>query len=100
MTSNIKAILICLLAYIFFDVMSVHVRVLSARYSPQELSVYRNILGVLPSIALLAYTRELSFNLGDYRIRQWKLAFTRGLFIAVAQLLFYTVASSRLASAV
>ena len=94
MSSNVRAIFVCLLAYMCFDVMSVHVRVLSARYSPQELSVYRNILGVLPSVVLLAYTRELSFNFGDYKIKQWKLAFGRGLFVALAQLLFYTALAS------
>ena len=90
MSSNIRAILVCLVSYVCFDIMSVHVRLLSQTYSPQELSVYRNILGVLPSIALLAYARELSFRWQDYKITQWKLAFSRGLFVAVAQLLFYT----------
>ena len=90
MSTSVRAILICLLAYICFDIMSVHVRFLSERYSPQELSVYRNVLGVLPSIVLLAYSKELSLRISDYKIRQWKLAFTRGLFVALAQLLFYT----------
>ncbi|MDB9966496.1 DMT family transporter [bacterium] len=90
MTTNIRAILVCLLAYLCFDLMSVHVRILSASYSPQELSVYRNILGVLPSILLLMYTRELSFDIKDYKIKKWKLAFGRGLLVALAQLLFYT----------
>ncbi|MDO7655375.1 MAG: DMT family transporter, partial [Paracoccaceae bacterium] len=72
------------------DLMSVHVRILSASYSPQELSVYRNVLGVLPSILLLMYTRELSFDIKDYKIKKWKLAFGRGLLVALAQLLFYT----------
>ena len=90
MTTNIRAILVCLLAYLCFDLMSVHVRILSARYSPQELSVYRNVLGVLPSILLLMYTRELSFDIKDYKIEKWKLAFGRGLLVALAQLLFYT----------
>ena len=90
MTTNIRAILVCLLAYFCFDLMSVHVRILSARYSPQELSVYRNVLGVLPSILLLIYTHELSFDIKDYKIEKWKLAFGRGLLVALAQLLFYT----------
>ena len=89
MTTNIRAILVCLLAYLCFDLMSVHVRILSVRYSPQELSVYRNVLGVLPSILLLIYTRELSFDIKDYKIKKWKLAFGRGLLVALAQLLFY-----------
>ena len=90
MATNIRAILVCLLAYLCFDLMSVHVRILSASYSPQELSVYRNVLGVLPSILLLMYTRELSFDIKDYKIKKWKLAFGRGLLVALAQLLFYT----------
>ncbi|MDB9839549.1 DMT family transporter [Planktomarina temperata] len=90
MTTNIRAILVCLLAYLCFDLMSVHVRILSASYSPQELSVYRNVLGVLPSILLLMYTRELSFDIKDYKIKKWKLAFGRGLLVALAQFLFYT----------
>lgn len=90
MSSNFRAILVCLLAYICFDIMSVQVRLLSERYTPQELSLYRNVLGVLPSIALLAYTGELSFDLRLYKIARWKLAFGRGLFVSVAQLLFYT----------
>ncbi|MDB4209388.1 DMT family transporter [bacterium] len=90
MTTNIRAILVYLLAYFCFDLMSVHVRILSASYSPQELSVYRNVLGVLPSILLLMYTRELSFDIKAYKIKKWKLAFGRGLLVALAQLLFYT----------
>jgi len=90
MSHNFRAILVCLLAYVCFDLMSVHVRILSVRYSPQELSVYRNVLGILPSIVLLTYTRELSFSLSDYKIKKWKLAFCRGLFVAAAQLLFFT----------
>nr|WP_277253990.1 DMT family transporter [Neptunomonas phycophila] len=82
--------LVCLLAYLCFDLMAVHVRILSVRYSPQELSVYRNVVGILPTIALLAFNRELSVNLRAYKIKQWKLAIGRGLFVALAQLLFYT----------
>lgn len=90
MSSSVRAIMVCLLAYICFDIMSVHVRFLSERYSPQELSVYRNVVGVLPAVVMLAYSGELSLKWTDYKIVQWKLAFGRGLFVAVAQLLFYT----------
>ena len=45
-TSNLRAIFVCFLAYTCFDALGVHVRILSENYSPQELSVYRNILGV------------------------------------------------------
>jgi len=90
MTQSVRAILICLVAYLCFDLMSIHVRYLSARYSAQELSVYRNIFGILPSIALLWYTRELSIRPADYKLVQWKLALSRGFVVAIAQLMFYT----------
>jgi drug/metabolite transporter (DMT)-like permease len=90
MTQSVRAILICLVAYLCFDLMSIHVRYLSARYSAQELSVYRNILGILPSIVLLWYTRELSIRPADYKLVQWKLALSRGFVVAIAQLMFYT----------
>ena len=90
MIQSVRAILICLIAYLCFDLMSIHVRYLSVRYSAQELSVYRNILGILPSIILLAYTRELSMKPSDYKLVQWKLALFRGFVVAIAQLLFYT----------
>lgn len=93
MNSNTRAILICLIGYFCFDLMAVHVRFLSARYSPQELSVYRNILGIVPAILFLAYERELTFKLHYYRITRWRLAFGRGLMVAVAQFFFYSALS-------
>ena len=93
MTTNFRAIATCLLAYFCFDLMSVHVRVLSNNYSPQELSVYRNVIGVLPAIFYLWYSKELSSKFSDYKIERWKLGILRGLIIAIAQLCFYTALS-------
>ena len=90
MTSNFRAIATCLLAYLCFDLMSVHVRLLSNNYSPQELSVYRNVIGVVPAIFYMWYSKELSLKISDYKIEKWKLGVLRGLIIAVAQLCFYT----------
>ena len=73
-SSNLRAIFVCLRAYTCFDAMGVQVRILSETYSPQGLSVYFNILGVLPSLLLLAYTGELSLKLNNYKIKRWKLA--------------------------
>ena len=86
--------MICLLGYFCFDLMAVHVRFLSARYSPQELSVYRNILGIIPAILFLAYERELTFKFSFYRIKKWRLAVGRGLLVAVAQFFFYSALAS------
>ena len=93
MTTNFRAIATCLLAYLFFDIMGVHVRILSVNYSPQELSVYRNVVGVLPAIFYMWYSKELSIKFSDYKIEKWKLGVLRGFIIAIAQLCFYTALS-------
>ena len=68
-------------------------RVLSVNYSPQELSVYRNVVGVLPAIFYMWYSKELSIKFSDYKIEKWKLGVLRGFIIAIAQLCFYTALS-------
>ena len=88
-----KAIIWLIFSIICFDLMAVHIRYLSVTYTAEELSFYRNTLGLIPSILLLYFTAELSLNFKDYKIKQWKLAFFRGLVVALAQLLFYTAIS-------
>ena len=88
MNRNMGAIFVCLLGY--FYLMAVHIRFLSAQYSPQELSVYRNIIGIIPAILYLAYGRGLTFNLHLYRIVKWRLAFGHGLLVTVAQFFFHS----------
>ena len=85
-----KAIGIFLLAITCFDIMAVFVRILLAHYSAQELSAYRNVIGIIPSIVLLIYTRELTLNLSTLVIKQWRLALLRGVSVAVAQLCYYS----------
>lgn len=87
---GVKAIGLLLLTILCFDVMSILVRVLSARYSPLELSAYRNVLGILPSLALLIWTGELRFKTQSLKISNWQLALGRGFVVAVAQVLFYS----------
>ncbi|MCM2562108.1 DMT family transporter [Lutimaribacter sp. EGI FJ00015] len=85
----VKAVGLLLLAFACFDLMGVLVRVLSARYSPLELSAYRNVLGIIPSLALLMATGELRLRGTNLKIEKWPLAVFRGLVVAVAQVLFY-----------
>lgn len=74
---GIKAIGLLILTILCFDVMSILVRVLSESYSAQELSAYRNVLGIFPSLVLLIWTGELKFKWGSLKIEQWKLALFR-----------------------
>jgi len=84
----VRAVGVLILSLIFFDLMAVQVRVLLASHSAPELSAYRNIFGLLPSLALLVYRREI--RIGRLGLRQWRLALLRGGIVAVAQLCLYT----------
>lgn len=90
---SFKAIGLLILTILCFDVMAILVRVLSADYSAQELSAYRNVFGILPSLALLIWTGELRFKVSALKIEQPKLAIGRGVVVAFAQLFFYTALS-------
>lgn len=85
----LKAVGLLLLALLCFDMMSILVRVLSERYAPPELSAYRNVLGIVPSIGLLIWTGELRLRGSNLKIEKWPLAVGRGLTVALAQLFFY-----------
>ncbi len=85
----LRAILVLLAGIVLLDMMGVLVKVLLERFSASELSVYRNLIGMVPSLVLLTWTGELRFTRDALVFRQWPLGLLRGLLIAVAQLLFY-----------
>ncbi|MCA8868585.1 MAG: DMT family transporter [Rhodobacteraceae bacterium] len=85
----VKAVLFVLLAILCLDAMSVTVRLLLPRYSALELSAYRNILGILPSLAVMIWVGELRFRGTRLLIRQWPLAILRGFIVALAQVFYY-----------
>ena len=82
--------MLLLAAILCFDAMAVLVRVLSAHYTVLELSAYRNVFGVIPSLALMLWTGELRFRGSNLRITRWKVAISRGVVVALAQVFFYT----------
>ncbi|MFZ9073860.1 MAG: EamA/RhaT family transporter, partial [Paracoccaceae bacterium] len=86
---TVKAIAILLVGLLCFDIMILEVRYLLENYSAPELSAYRNVFGILPSLLVMLYTGELQFRKKSLALRQWKLAFLRGAIVAVAQLTFY-----------
>ncbi|MGC6529301.1 MAG: DMT family transporter [Paracoccaceae bacterium] len=88
-TQVLRAIFILILAVLGFDVMAICVRLLQPAYSAAELSAYRNVLGVIPSLIVMSYMGQLQFKRSALRLPQWRLALLRGCFIAVAQLSFY-----------
>ena len=85
----LAAILISLAGIFLLDVMGLVIKHLSGRYSAAELSVYRNIFGMVPSVIVLWLSTGWQSQGRPLVIRQWRLGFLRGGFIAIAQFTFY-----------
>jgi len=83
------AIALSLLALVLFDLMGLIIKHLSPNYSAAELSAYRNLFGIVPSVVALWSAKVWHEGGRKLRIRQWPLAIARGLFVTLAQLLFY-----------
>ncbi len=90
MSQFARAVLILLAALFLFDVMGAIVKYLVRTYPAEELSVLRNLFGTIPSVLLLLASKDWHAAGRPIIIRQWKLGLGRGLFIAFAQISFYT----------
>ncbi|OSQ51219.1 hypothetical protein MGEO_09130 [Marivita geojedonensis] len=85
----VLAILISVLALVLFDLMGLIIKHLSPRYSAAELSAYRNLFGLVPSLIALWMTASWREAGRPMRIRQWRLAALRGVAVTFAQFMFY-----------
>ena len=74
-----------LLAVVFFDLMGAVIKYLGDVYPPQQLSFFRNIFGLVPSLLLLAFSESWVKQGRKIIIRQWKLGLFRGLLIDAAR---------------
>ncbi len=87
--NTVLAVALFLTALLFFDLMGLVIKHLSVRYTAAELSAYRNVFGLIPSLAALYLSKKWAATGRRWTIRQWKLGFGRGLLVACAQLMFY-----------
>ena len=83
------AIAIVLFGILLMDVMGVLIRILAARYPPQELAIFRNLFGLIPIFIVLSRLSRQTGKPVSLRLRQWKLGILRGLLITMAQISFY-----------
>lgn len=83
------AILISIAAILLFDCMGLIIKLLSPRYGAAELSAYRNLFGLIPSLIALWMTPTWHQNGRPMRIRQYPLALVRGVAVTFAQFMFY-----------
>ena len=83
------AIILSLIALTLFDCMGLVIKLLSDRYSAQELSAWRNLFGLIPSLIAVWFSRSWHDAGRPVVVRQWKLALARGFIVTFAQLMFY-----------
>lgn len=83
------AIVLSLIALALFDAMGLVIKLLSDRYTAQELSAWRNLFGLIPSVLAVYGSRSWHAAGRPLRIRQWRLALLRGVIVTFAQLFFY-----------
>jgi drug/metabolite transporter (DMT)-like permease len=83
------AILLLLGALTLFDSMGLIIKHLSPRYGAAELSAWRNMFGLIPSMIVLYASREWHSKGRILIVRQWKLALFRGVVLTFAQFSFY-----------
>lgn len=84
-----KAVFLVLVAIFLFSVMSAIIKHLGVRYPVQQLSAFRNLFGLIPAVLMLLASQSWHVAGRPLAIRQWKLAFIRGGFIAIAQYCLY-----------
>lgn len=85
----LKAIGLSLLGITLLDSMGAVIKHLGDAYPPQQMSVYRNLFGLIPSLILLLASRDWHARGRILRIERWGVAIVRGLFVAGAQVCFY-----------
>ena len=74
---------------VLLDCMGAVAKHLVERYPAQQISLARNIFGLLPTFSILLWESRGRITPGSIRLRQWRLGFSRGLMVAVAQLALY-----------
>ncbi len=85
----VRAVATILLAIFLFDVMGAIIKHLGGRYPTQQLSMLRNLFGLVPGIVVLAWSKDWRAMGRPLIIRQWRLALLRGGFVVLAQFCFY-----------
>lgn len=83
------AVAMILLAIMLYDVMGAIIKHLSEFYPTQQLSMLRNLFGLIPTVLILCWSRGWTEAGRPIVIRQWRFGLLRGAIGAFAQLSFY-----------
>ncbi|WP_282607028.1 DMT family transporter [Pelagibius sp. Alg239-R121] len=87
--SFVAAAATILMAIMLYDIMGAIIKHLSQHYPSQQLSMLRNVFGLIPTLAILFWSQSWVQAGRPMVIRQWKFALARGGLGAFAQISFY-----------
>lgn len=87
--SFVAAAAIMLMAVMLYDVMGAIIKHLSQHYPSPQLSMFRNVFGLIPTLLILFWSQNWIQAGRPIAIRQWKLALIRGGLGVFAQVSFY-----------
>ena len=85
-----RAIALSLLGVFLLDTMGAVIKHLGQRYPVQELAMFRNLFGMVPSLVALFLSGAWRSVGRRILIKPWRLALSRGLMVTGAQFCFYT----------
>jgi drug/metabolite transporter (DMT)-like permease len=83
------AVILLLCAITLFDGMGLIIKHLSERYGAAELSAWRNVFGLVPSLIVLFTSKSWHAGGSVWKLRQWRLGLARGVVLTFAQFSFY-----------
>ncbi len=91
MKSNLfLAVILSLSGLFLLDCMGIAIKYLRNDYPAAQLSVFRNLFGMIPCFIALYFSKDWHDNGNKLIIKQWRLGLFRGVFVSVAQLCLYT----------
>jgi len=84
------AVILSLSGLFLLDCMGIAIKYLRNDYPAAQLSVFRNLFGMIPCFIALYFSQDWHNNGKKVIIKQWRLGLFRGVFVSVAQLCLYT----------
>ena len=84
------AVILSLSGLFLLDCMGIAIKYLRGDYPAAQLSVFRNLFGMIPCLLVLYFSKDWHDGGNKIIIKQWRLGLFRGVFVSVAQLCLYT----------
>ena len=84
------AVILSLSGLFLLDCMGIAIKYLSADYPAAQLSVFRNLFGMIPCFIALYFSKDWHDRGRKVVIKRWRFGLARGLIMSFAQLCLYT----------